>query len=145
MGADQNTQLDGGFRVLRLDSSNMKDVFYRPRDLKKDDLLSYTSNIKEDRTDLDLLFQAMPEIAGADYDAKIDEITISNKKVFKVNNNYIVACFEESINEEVIREIAKLKPYHAIFRDSGFSNDSLLANLEQIFRIESPDTEITVL
>ncbi len=137
--------LDIGFRVLRLDSSNMKDVFYRPRDLKKDDLLSYTSNIKEDRTDLDLLFQAMPEIAGADYDAKIDEITISNKKVFKVNNNYIVACFEESINEEVIREIAKLKPYHAIFRDSGFSNDSLLANLEQIFRIESPDTEITVL
>jgi adenine-specific DNA-methyltransferase len=138
-------QLDIGFRVLRLDSSNMKDVFYRPRDLKKDDLLSYTSNIKEDRTDLDLLFQAMPEIAGADYDAKIEEITISNKKVFKVNNNYIVACFEESINEEVIREIAKLKPYHAIFRDSGFSNDSLSANLEQIFRIESPDTEITVL
>ena len=145
VGADQNTQLDIGFRVLRLDSSNMKDVFYRPRDLRKDDLLSYTSNIKEDRTQLDLLFQAMPEIAGADYDAKIEEISISNKKVFKVNNNYVVACFEENINEEVIKEIAKLKPYHAIFRDSGFSNDSLLANLEQIFRIESPDTEITVL
>ncbi len=140
LGADQNSQLDVGFRVLRLDSSNMKDVFYRPRDLKKDDLLSFSNNIKEDRTDLDLLFQVMPE-CGADFSSTIDEFLISGKKVYKVGQNYIIACFDENINEEVIKEIAKQKPVYAIFRDSSFQSDSVLANFEQIFKAEYPEVD----
>ena len=132
--------IDIGFRVLRLDSSNMKDVYYRPRDLRKDDLLSFSNNIKEDRTDLDLLFQVMPE-CGADFSSKIDEINISRKKVYKVGLNYIIACFDENINEDVIREIAKQKPVYAIFRDSSFQSDSVLANFEQIFKAEYPEVD----
>ena len=132
--------IDIGFRVLRLDSSNMKDVYYRPRDLRKDDLLSFSNNIKEDRTDLDLLFQVMPE-CGADFSSEIDELIISGKKVYKVGQNYIIACFDENINEVVIREIAKQKPVYAIFRDSSFQSDSVLANFEQIFKAEYPEVD----
>ena len=118
----------------------MKDVYYRPRDLRKDDLLSFSNNIKEDRTDLDLLFQVMPE-CGADFSSKIDELIISGKKVYKVGQNYIIACFDENINEDVIREIAKQKPVYAIFRDSSFQSDSVLANFEQIFKAEYPEVD----
>lgn len=136
--------LDTGFRVLRLDSSNMKDVFYRPVDLKRDNLLDYTSNVKEDRTEMDLLFQIMPEL-NADYTSKIEETYEDGKKIFNVESNYIVACFAEDISEKVIRKVASYKPDYAVFRDSCFSKDSDLANVEQIFRAESPETRLRIL
>lgn len=136
--------LDTGFRVLRLDSSNMKDVFYRPVDLKRDNLLDYASNVKEDRTEMDLLFQIMPEL-NADYTSKIEETYEDGKKIFNVESNYIVACFAENISEKVIRKVASYKPDYAVFRDSCFPKDSDLANVEQIFRAESPETRLRIL
>lgn len=136
--------LDTGFRVLRLDSSNMKDVFYRPVDLKRDNLLDYTANVKEDRNEMDLLFQIMPEL-NADYTSKIEETYEDGKKIFNVESNYIVACFAEDISEKVIRKVASYKPDYAVFRDSCFPKDSDLANVEQIFRAESPETRLRIL
>lgn len=136
--------LDTGFRVLRLDSSNMKDVFYRPVDLNRDKLMDFTENVKEDRNEMDLLFQIMPEL-NADYTSKIEETYEDGKKIFNVESNYIVACFAESISEKVIRKVASYKPDYAVFRDSCFSKDSDLANVEQIFRAESPETKLRIL
>lgn len=136
--------LDTGFRVLRLDSSNMKDVFYRPVDLKRDELMDFTENVKEDRNEMDLLFQIMPEL-NADYTSKIEETYEDGKKIFNVESNYIVACFAEDISEKVIRKVASYKPDYAVFRDSCFPKDSDLANVEQIFRAESPETRLRIL
>lgn len=136
--------LDTGFRVLRLDSSNMKDVFYRPVDLKRDELMDFTENVKEDRNEMDLLFQIMPEL-NADYTSKIEETYEDGKKIFNVESNYIVACFAENISEKVIRKVASYKPDYAVFRDSCFPKDSNLANVEQIFRAESPETRLRIL
>lgn len=136
--------LDTGFRVLRLDSSNMKDVFYRPVDLKRDNLYDYAKNVKDDRNEMDLLFQIMPEL-NADYTSKIEETYEDGKKIFNVESNYIVACFAEDISEKVIRKVASYKPDYAVFRDSCFPKDSDLANVEQIFRVESPETRLRIL
>ena len=136
--------LDTGFRVLRLDSSNMKDVFYRPVDLNRDKLMDFTENVKEDRNEMDLLFQIMPEL-NADYTSKIEETYEDGKTIFNVESNYIVACFAEDISEKVIRKVASYKPDYAVFRDSCFPKDSDLANVEQIFRAESPETRLRIL
>lgn len=136
--------LDVGFRVLKLDSSNMKDVYYKSSDYAQDLLSSLESNIKEDRTPLDLLFQVMLEL-GKPLSAKIEENEIANKKVFIVDDNDLIACFDENITEVVVKAIAQKKPLYAVFRDNSFTSDTVAANFEQIFATYSPNTTRKVL
>lgn len=136
--------LDTGFRVLKLDSSNMKDVFYRSGDYSQGLLGMLESNIKEDRTPLDLLFQVMLEL-GKPLSAKIEEKVIAGKKVFVVDDNDLVACFDEDITEEVVKTIAQTQPLYAVFRDNSFSSDTVAANFDQIFATYSPATTRKVL
>ena len=136
--------LDIGFRVLKLDSSNMEDVYYAPDNTRQDDLLSLISNIKPDRSPEDLLFQVMLEL-GVTLSSKIEECEISGKKVFKVADNFLIACFDENVTDEVVKAIAQEQPTYAVLRDSSFANDSVAANFEQIFATYSPDTVRRVL
>ena len=139
--AEENPKVkfDGGFRVLKLDSSNMKDVYYNPEDFYSYFLDNLVDNIKEDRTPEDLLFQVMLDL-GILLSSKIEESVIGGKKVFNVENNYLIACFDENVTEDVITEIAKHKPYYFVMRDSSMANDSVATNFEQIFASYSPDT-----
>lgn len=137
-------QLDVGFRVLKCDSSNMKDVYYRPDEYEPSLFESLTDNIKEDRTPEDLLFQVMLDL-GVLLSSKIEETVISGKKVFQVEDNFLIACFDDQVTEEVITEVAKRKPYYFVMRDSSMANDSVAANFEQIFATYSPDTVRKVL
>lgn len=139
--AEENpkAKFDGGFRVLKLDSSNMKDVYYNPEDFYSYFLDNLVDNIKEDRTPEDLLFQVMLDL-GILLSSKIEESVIGGKKVFNVENNYLIACFDENVTEDVITEIAKHKPYYFVMRDSSMANDSVATNFEQIFASYSPDT-----
>jgi adenine-specific DNA-methyltransferase len=137
----QNTDLDIGFRVLKLDTSNMKDVYYKPDAVKKDDLFSHVDNIKEDRTPEDLLFQVLLDW-GVDLSLSIEQETIDDKTVFFVDQNALAACFDTGITEELVKKIATRKPLRSVFRDSGFSNDSVKINVEQIFKLMSPGTEV---
>ena len=141
---DVADKLDTGFRVLKLDSSNMKDVYYNPNDYNQDMIEALESNIKDDRTDEDLLFQVMLDL-GELLSSDIKEIDIQGKKVFNVGDGNIVACFDEDITNEVLTEIAKMQPFYAIFRDSSLSNDSVVTNFEQIFKTYSPNTITKVL
>lgn len=136
--------LDIGFRVFKLDSSNMKDVYYSPAETPQSDLLGRIDNIKEGRTPEDLLFQVMLEF-GIPLSSKINESVIAGKKVFNVEDNYLIACFDDAITEETITAIAKEKPQYVVLRDSGFKTDSVAANFEQIFATYSPDTTRRVL
>lgn len=138
------TGLDVGFRVLKLDSSNMKDVYYKPEDYSQGFLESLEDNIKEDRTPLDLLFQVMLDL-GKPLSAKIEEREIAGKHVFVVDDNDLVACFDSNVTEDVVKTIAQLKPLYAVFRDSGLSSDSVGANFDQIFATYSPNTTRKVL
>ena len=133
------TNLDTGFRVLKLDSSNMKDVYYKPEETTQTLLDMMEDNIKEDRTPLDLLFQVMLDL-GHELSAKIEEKTVEGKQIFSVDDNDIIACFDDDITEKVVTEIAKLKPLYAVFRDSGMASDSAHTNFEQIFAAYSPNT-----
>lgn len=139
-GAD----IDYGFRVFKVDSSNMKDVYYRPQDLKQENIELFADNIKEDRTPEDLLFQVMLDL-GVLLSSKIEEKDIAGKKVFYVENGYLIACFDEKVTEEVVTAIAKEKPFYAVFRDSGMASDSVITNFEQIFETYSPRTVRKVL
>lgn len=145
---EENTSaanLDVGFRVLKLDSSNMKDVYYKSSDYAQDLLSSLESNIKEDRTPLDLLFQVMLEL-GKPLSAKIEEQEIAGKKVYVVDDDdMLIACFDENVTEDVVKTIAEMKPRFAVFRDSSFSSDTVAANFEQIFATYSPNTTKKVL
>ena len=138
------TGLDVGFRVLKLDSSNMKDVYYKPEDYSQGFLESLEDNIKADRTPLDLLFQVMLDL-GKPLSAKIEEREIAGKHVFVVDDNDLVACFDSNVTEDVVKTIAQLKPLYAVFRDSGLSSDSVGANFDQIFATYSPNTTRKVL
>lgn len=138
------TNLDIGFRVSKLDSSNKKDVYYKSSDYAQDLLSSLESNIKEDRTPLDLLFQVMLEL-GKPLSAKIDEEEIAGKKVFIVDDNDLIACFDENITEDVVKAIAQKKPLYAVFRDNSFSSDTVAVNFDQIFAAYSPNTTRKVL
>lgn len=144
--AEENPEakFDGGFRVLKCDSSNMKDVYYNPAEYEPSLFTRLEDNIKEDRTPEDLLFQIMLDL-GVLLSSKIEETTIAGKKVFNVENNYLIACFDDNITEEVITEIAKQKPYYFVMRDSSMANDSVATNFEQIFATYSPDTVRKVL
>ena len=136
--------LDVGFRVLKCDSSNMKDVYYNPVEYEPSLFSSLEDNIKEDRTPDDLLFQVMLDL-GVLLSSKIEETTIAGKKVFNVEDNYLIACFDDNVTEDVITEIAKQKPYYFVMRDSSMANDSVATNFEQIFASYSPDTVRKVL
>lgn len=138
------TGLDVGFRVLKLDSSNMKDVYYKPSDYSQGFLQQLEDNIKADRTPLDLLFQVMLDL-GKPLSAKIEEKDIAGKRVFVVDDNDLVACFDSDVTEDVVKTIAQLKPLYAVFRDSGLSSDSVGANFDQIFATYSPNTTRKVL
>lgn len=136
--------LDVGFRVLKCDTSNMKEVFYNPAELELSLLTDLTDNIKEDRTPEDLLFQVMLDL-GVLLSSKIDEEEIAGKKVFKVDGNFLVACFDKDVNEETITAIAKMKPIYFVMRDSSMANDSVATNFDQIFATYSPETVRKVL
>ena len=139
-----STSLDTGFRVLKLDSSNMKDTYYTPSEYQASLFSSLEDNIKSDRTPEDLLFQVMLDL-GVLLSSKIEEKNIAGKKVFFVEENYLVACFDENVTIDVITEIAKRKPYYFVMRDSSMANDSVATNFEQIFAAYSPDTVRKVL
>lgn len=132
-------KLDIGFRVLKCDSSNMKEVYYTPDEYEMSLFDSLKDNIKEDRTPEDLLLQVMLDL-GILLSSKIEETTISGKKVFKVDGNYLIACFDKNVTENVITEIAKQKPYYFVMRDSSMANDSVATNFDQIFASYSPST-----
>ena len=144
--AEENPEakFDGGFRVLKCDTSNMKNVYYYPAEYEPSLFTSLEDNIKEDRTSEDLLFQVMLDL-GVLLSSKIEEITIAGKRVFSVEDNYLIACFDDNVTEEVITEIAKQKPYYFVMRDSSMANDSVATNFEQIFAAYSPDTVRKVL
>ena len=136
--------LDIGFRVLRLDSSNMKDVYYNPAALTQDLLSITTDNIKPDRTPEDLLFQVMLDL-GVELSSPIAETTIAGKTVFDVADGFLLACFDAGVTTETVTAIAKRKPYYAIFRDSSMADDSTATNFDQIFETYSPSTVRKVL
>ncbi len=139
---DSVPSLDIGFRVLKCDTSNMEDVYYTPDHFDKNDL--FKSNIKADRTGEDLLFQVMLDL-GVMLSGKIETRQIDGKNVFFVEGNYLVACFDENVDEAIITKIAKEKPYYFVIRDSSMANDSVATNLEQIFATYSPETVRKVL
>lgn len=135
----QGQDLDIGFRVLKLDSSNMEDVYYTPDDLTEQTLFNSVDNVKPDRTPLDLLFQVLPEL-NIELSARIEEKEVHGKKVFMVNGDQLIATFDTDVNEFTITEIAKLRPIYFVMRDASAENDNVLDNFEQIFKHYSPDT-----
>lgn len=135
---------DIGFRVLKCDSSNMKDVYYNPSEFDEIAIDGSIDNIKEDRTPEDLLFQVMLDL-GVLLSSKIEEKIIDGKKVFDVAEGFLVACFDDNITNETITEISKQQPYYFVMRDSSIANDSVATNFEQIFATYSPDTVRKVL
>lgn len=136
--------LDTGFRVLKCDTSNMKDVYYNPAEYEVNMFSRLEDNIKTDRTPEDLLFQVMLDL-GVLLSSKIEETTIAGKKVFNVEDNYLIACFDNDVSEETIKAIAKQKPYYFVMRDSSMASDSVATNFDQIFATYSPDTVRKVL
>ena len=136
--------LDTGFRVLKLDSSNMKDVYYSPDEYEFSMFDNLADNIKADRTPEDLLFQVMLDL-GVLLSSKIEETTIAGKKVFNVADGFLMACFDENVSDETITAVAKQKPYYFVMRDSSLANDSVATNFDQIFATYSPDTVRKVL
>lgn len=141
---DKAKDLDTGFRVLKLDSSNMKGVYYIPGEYSQATLGMFEDNIKEDRSAEDLLFQVMLELDEL-LSSDIKEMMIAGKKVFNVAGGNIIACFDTGITEEVVIEIAKMQPYYAVFRDNCMASDSVTTNFEQIFKTYSPSTVRKVL
>lgn len=139
-GAD----IDYGFRVLKCDSSNMKNVYYTPEETEADMFDDLTDNIKDDRTPEDLLFQVMLDL-GIDLSNKIEKVEIAGKQVFKVENNYLIACFDENITDEIVAAVAKQQPDYFVMRDSSLADDSVAANFDQIFAAYSPSTVRKVL
>ncbi len=136
--------LDIGFRVLRLDSSNMQDVYYNPTEMMQSLLDFTTDNIKPDRTPEDLLFQVMLDL-GVELSSSITETMIDGKKVFDVADGFLLACFDKGVTTETVTAIAKRKPYYAVFRDASLANDCVATNFDQIFETYSPQTARKVL
>lgn len=136
--------VDFGFRVLKLDSSNMKDIYYTPSETQQSLFDTYADNIKEDRTPEDLLFQVMLDL-GVLLSSKIEETTIAGKQVFNVADGFLIACFDKDVTEETVKAVADKKPYYAVFRDSSMANDSVATNFDQIFASISPETVRKVL
>lgn len=141
---DQSATIDIGFRCLRLDSSNMEDVYYTPEKTQQQDLFSLVDNVKPDRTPEDLLFQVMLDL-GVLLSSPIEVKEIAGKKVFNVADGFLLACFDHDVTEETVKAIAQMKPYYAVFRDSSMANDSVATNFDQIFETYSPETVRKVL
>lgn len=141
---ETNADIDYGFRVYKVDSSNMKDVYYKPSELGQTNLFDMMSNIKEDRTPEDLLTQVMLDL-GLTLDLKIEEKTILNNKVYYVADNALVACFDDNVDINIIDEICKCKPLKVVFKDMSFKSDKDKINLEERVKKLSPDTEISIL
>lgn len=138
----RNEKLDIGFRVLKLDSSNMEDVYYTPQEFELQSL--FNENVKADRTNEDLLFQVMLDL-GIELSAKIESKQIAGKNVHFVDDNYLVVCFDRDVNESTITEIAKLQPIYFVMRDASAANDNVIDNFEQIFKHYSPDTNCRII
>ena len=132
---------DIGFRVLKIDSSNMADVYYAPDAINQDQLEIFTNNIKPDRTPEDLLFQVLLDW-GVDLTLPIRKEAIQGKTVFFVDKNALVACFDIGVDEEMVKELAGFEPLRVVFRDNGFVSDAVKINVEQIFKQMSPGTEV---
>lgn len=132
---------DVGFRVLKIDTSNMEDVYYRPDEVKQADLLTAVDNVKPDRTAEDLLFQVLVDW-GVDLTLPIRRETVQGKTVFFVDDNALVACFDTGITEDLVKELAGHEPLRVVFRDNGFVSDAVKINVEQIFRQLSPTTDV---
>ena len=141
---DKAQNLDTGFRVLKLDSSNMKDVFYSPKETSQLELFTLVDNVKDDRTSKDLLFQVMLEL-GATLDSKIEESKVDGKTIYNVADGYLVACFDQKVTDEVVTAIAKMQPTYAVLRDTGMADDATATNFEQIFKTYSPNTTARIL
>ena len=136
--------LDTGFRVLKLDSSNMEDIYYTPKDISQANLFSLVDNVKSDRTAEDLLFQVMLEL-GATLDSKIATEVVAGKTIYNVADGYLVACFDKDVTDEVVTTIAKMHPLYAVLRDTSMATDSTATNFEQLFKTYSPDTVTKIL
>lgn len=143
-GLTAPADLDIGFRCLRLDESNMENVYYTPEETQQQDLFSLVDNVKPDRTPEDLLFQVMLDL-GVLLSSSIEVKEIAGKKVFNVADGFLLACFDHDVTEETVKAIAQMKPYYAVFRDSSMANDSVATNFDQIFETYSPDTVRKVL
>jgi len=136
--------LDTGFRVLKLDSTNMQDIYYSPKDISQADLFSQVDNVKPDRTGEDLLFQVMLEL-GATLDSKIETTTVAGKTIYNVAEGYLVACSDPNVTDDVVKSIAQMQPAYAVLRDTSMKDDSTATNFEQIFKTYSPDTVTKIL
>lgn len=136
--------LDTGFRVLKLDSTNMQDIYYSPKDISQADLFSQVDNVKPDRTGEDLLFQVMLEL-GATLDSKIETTTVAGKTIYNVAEGYLVACFDPNVTDDVVKSIAQMQPAYAVLRDTSMKEDFTATNFEQIFKTYSPDTVTRIL
>lgn len=136
--------LDTGFRVLKLDSSNMQDVYYSPAETEQGDLFSLVDNVKDDRTGEDLLFQVMLEL-GATLDSKIERQEVAGKTLWNVAEGYLIACFDKDVTDEVVTTVAKQQPQYAVLRDSSIGDDQTASNFEQIFKIYAPNTITKIL
>ena len=136
--------LDTGFRVLKLDSTNMENIYYSPKDISQADLFTQVDNVKSDRTGEDLLFQVMLEL-GATLDSKIESTTVDGKTIYNVAEGYLVACFDMDVTDEVVTAIAKMQPAYAVLRDTSMKNDATATNFEQIFKTYSPDTTTRII
>ena len=136
--------LDTGFRVLKLDSTNMENIYYSPKDISQADLFTQVDNVKSDRTGEDLLFQVMLEL-GATLDSKIESTTVDGKTIYNVAEGYLVACFDMDVTDEGVTAIAKMQPAYAVLRDTSMKNDATATNFEQIFKTYSPDTTTRII
>jgi adenine-specific DNA-methyltransferase len=139
----QGQDLDIGFRVLKLDTSNMQEVYYTPQDFDANTLFSQIDNVKADRRTIDLLFQVMPE-CGCLFSDKIEVNRIGGKEVFNVGDGYLLACFDTDVNEATITEIAKQQPMYFVMRDASAANDNVMDNFQQLFRHYSPNTNCRI-
>lgn len=144
IGAEPKPYPDLGFRVLRIDSSNMKDSYLRPGETAQASLFDQVDNVKKGRTDLDLLFEVLPKFR-IPYSAKIEERVLAGKKVFFVDDNRLAACFDASVGTEAIEEMAQAKPWIAVMRDASMADDATQANFAELFRTYSPDTHTAVI
>ena len=144
LGAEPKSYPDLGFRVMRIDSSNFKDFYLTPGETAQESLFDFADNVKEGRSDLDLLFEVLPKL-GIPYSAKIEERMLAGRKVFFVDDDKLAACFDANVGSDTIEEMAKAKPWYAVIRDSSMADDATHANYEELFRTYSPDTVTQVI
>ena len=141
---ETNANIDYGFRVYRLDESNMQDVYYHPQDYDQSKIDMFADNVKPDRTANDLLAQVMLDW-GLPLNLKIEQIAIAGKQVFKVDDDSLFACFDKGLDENFAKEIAKAKPLRILFRDNSFKDNSAKTNVKQLLKQLSPETEMKVI